>query len=104
LLAGERYVGLDGEDGAGLIEAMVASASPSSTGDLCGDGSTNVCAIERVDLSHKQVVAKKAYPLSMQSVVAARNDPVGKAVVVGYVSNYLYGTTGPTYRVALLPF
>ncbi len=96
LSTGEVYVGLDGDGGTGTIEGLIATLPQPGQG-LCGTG----CFVERVDLSTRAVLSKKAYPLDGLSVVAARHDAVGGALIVGYTRQ---GVQTDGYRVALLPY
>jgi hypothetical protein len=98
LPAGEYFVGLDGDDGTGIIEGLVGSPGPTSE-DVCVVGGG--CIVEQVGLSQGTVLSTKSYPLSILSVVAARGDATGGGLVVGYTMQSLPSNT---YRVALLPY
>jgi hypothetical protein len=98
LPSGESFVGLDGDDGTGIIEGLVGSPGPTSE-DVCVVGGG--CIVEQVSLSQGTVLSTKSYPLSILSVIAARGDAKGAGLVVGYTMQSLPGNT---YRVALLPY
>lgn len=95
---GESFVGLDGDDGTGIIEGLVGSPGPTSE-DVCVVGGG--CIVEQVSLPQGTVLSTKSYPLSILSVVAARNDATGGGLVVGYA---MQSVPNNTYRVALLPY
>jgi hypothetical protein len=99
----EKFIGLDGADGAGKAYALVDTPMSSFDTRHCVGG----CAVESIDVVMRIAQTKKSYSLELGQVVAARHDATSNGLVVGYAkpgASSSVGTPYPGFRVELLSY
>jgi hypothetical protein len=98
----EKFIALDGADGAGKVYALVDTPTTTFDSMHCVGG----CSVERVDTMNRIVEAKKPYSLDLGQAVTARHDAVSNALVVGFVKPAPFSSTAPYpgFRVELLTY
>lgn len=101
LTGSQRFIGMD-SDLNGNVYALI-DPSPSYDG-VC----MSSCLVEQIDVTTRTVTSQALYPMSSASgIVNVRNDPTGKALVVGYATGNDVFDTDPAnvgYGVAVLPY
>jgi hypothetical protein len=103
LRGAEKFIGLDGADGAGKAYALVDTPSSSFDTRHCISG----CAVEQIDVTARVVQTQKSYSLNLGQTVAVRHDATGNGLVVGYAAPGASSSVTapyPGYRVELLGY
>jgi hypothetical protein len=73
-----QYFVAQADDGAGMVYALLARGGQVDSRCMYG------CAVQRIDIAARRVVAESSATLVFNDFVAARFDPVAKRFLVGY--------------------